>query len=358
MRYAVIMAGGSGTRLWPLSRQGTPKQLLQLFDGKSLLQLAYDRLAGLLPPERILVCTGASYAAAVAQQLPELLPENLLGEPVGRDSLGAVAWSAAVLAERDPAAVVAMLAADHIMEPKAKFQAALRLAFEVAEQSDDALVTMGVVPSYAHTGYGYLERGEELADFPGVHQVRRFKEKPAAEVAQQYLASGNYWWNSGMFCWQARTLLAQLAALLPDEAAKVSRMAADPACVPAVFATLEPNSVDFAIMEPVSAGATPAQVVAVPLDLDWRDVGGYVSLAEQFSVDADGNRILGCSVSLAASGCIIINTQPDHVVAGLAVADTLIVHTDQATLVADITDAQRVKQLVDLVRDRVGQDFC
>ena len=159
MRYVVIMAGGSGTRLWPLSRQGTPKQLLELFDGRSLLRLAYERVAGLLPDDRILVCTSRTYVDVVARQLPELPRENLLGEPVGRDSLSAVAWSAAILEQRDPEAVVAMLSADHIITPVEGFRATLERAFSVAEARPRALVTMGVVPTEAHTGFGYVHRG-------------------------------------------------------------------------------------------------------------------------------------------------------------------------------------------------------
>ena len=174
MRYVVIMAGGSGTRLWPLSRQGRPKQLLELFGGASLLRLAYDRVAGVVPPENILVCTGRAYADDVAAQIPELPEGNILGEPEGRDSLNAVAWSAAVVAGRDPEGVVAMVTADQVITPVDEFARSLRLAFEVAEARPRALVTLGVVPTSPHTGYGYLHRAEELDGFAGVHRVAQF----------------------------------------------------------------------------------------------------------------------------------------------------------------------------------------
>lgn len=166
MRYVVIMAGGSGTRLWPLSRQGTPKQLLPMIEGRSLLRLAFDRALGVVPAERILVVTGAAHLDEVRRQLPEVLPENLLGEPVGRDSLNAVAWPAAVLARRDPEAVIAQLTADHIIEPVDAFVAALQEAFAIAEEVPAALVTLGVVPTSPHTGYGYLQRGPALPGHP------------------------------------------------------------------------------------------------------------------------------------------------------------------------------------------------
>jgi len=193
MHYVVIMAGGSGTRLWPLSRQGTPKQLLEIFGGKSLLRLAYERLTGLVPDDRILTCTSRAYADVVAAQLPELPADNILGEPVGRDSLNAVAWSAAVLAERDPDAVVAMVTADQLISPADEFRASLQRAFAVVDAHPDALVTLGVVPTSPHTGYGYLHRAEDLDGFEGVSRVVEFKEKPDLELAQRYLDSGESW---------------------------------------------------------------------------------------------------------------------------------------------------------------------
>jgi mannose-1-phosphate guanylyltransferase len=167
MRYVLIVAGGSGKRLWPLSRQDMPKQLLKVVGGKSLLRLAYERVAGLVPDENVLVCTGADYASTVAADLPELPAANILGEPEGRDSLNAVAWPAAILAARDPEAVVAVVTADQIMNPVDAFQSALDEAFTVAEESPDVLVTFGVVPTSAHTGYGYLQRGAALPGRPG-----------------------------------------------------------------------------------------------------------------------------------------------------------------------------------------------
>lgn len=358
MRYVVIMAGGSGTRLWPLSRKGTPKQLLEIFNGKSLLRLAYERLAGLVPDANILTCTSRDYADVVAAQLPELPAANILGEPVGRDSLNAVAWSAAVLADRDPDAVVAMVTADQLISPTDEFQRSLGTAFEVVDEHPGALVTLGVVPTSPHTGYGYLHRAEPLEGFDGVHRLNSFKEKPGPELARQYLDSGEYWWNAGMFVWRASTLLEQLDVLLPDTARKVRRIVADPGSIDEVFPTLEKTSVDYAVMEPVSQGRTDATVVAVGLDVSWRDVGGYLTLAEEFAHDEHGNRVDGRVVNLDTQGCIVINTRPeDHVVATLGLRDALVVHTAGATLVAPLAEAERVKELVELVRTTHGADF-
>jgi len=359
MRYVVIMAGGSGTRLWPLSRQGRPKQLLEIFQGRSLLRLAFERLDGLVDAEHILVCTGRAYAADVAMQLPELAPGNILGEPEGRDSLGAVAWSAAEIARRDPEGVVAMVTADQIIEPVEEFQRSLTTAFEVAESRPQSLVTLGVVPTSAHTGYGYLHRAAAIDGFPGVCEVAEFREKPARDVAEEYLASGEYWWNAGMFVWRAATLLDQLDRLEPEVAATVRTIAAEPERLDELFPTLKRISVDYALMEPASRGATGAQVVSVGLAIAWRDVGGYLSLAETLAHDEHGNAVEGRSVTMDTSGCVLVNTTGrDHVLATIGLTDTLVVATPTATLAARLEDAERVKQLVDEVRTRAGAEFA
>ncbi len=357
MRYVVIMAGGSGTRLWPLSRKGRPKQLLEIFGGKSLLRLAYERLEGLLPTEQILVCTGRAYADDVRAQLPELPAENLLGEPVGRDSVNAVGWSAAVLLERDPEADVAMVTADQIITPADRFRATLAEAFVAAEEIPGALVTLGVVPTSAHTGYGYLRRGEELR--PGAFRIEEFKEKPSLDVARGYVESGQYWWNAGMFVWRAATLFAQLERFLPENAAVLHEVAAHPERLDELFPTLARTSVDYAIMEPAATGASGAVVVGIPLEVQWSDVGGYLSYAELLPKDHHGNTVTGQSVLLDSSGCIVLNmVGPEHVVATLGLEGMLVVATPQATLVAGLNDVERVKMVVAQVSERYGAELA
>ena len=359
MRYVLIMAGGSGKRLWPLSRQDMPKQLLRVVGGKSLLRIAYERLDGIVSADHVLVCTGADYADIVATELPELKPANILGEPEGRDSLNAVAWPAAVVSARDPDAVIAVVTSDHLMHPVSAFQSALLEAFEVAESGEDFLVTFGVVPTAPHTGYGYLRRGEILPHHPDVFSVIEFKEKPDRATAEEYLASGEYWWNSGMFVWRARTFLDQLEALQPKTHAAVLELAAAPYRLAEIYPELLKISVDYAVMEPVSRGEGSAQVVAVRLPITWHDVGGFAALGEQLPRDELGNAIHGVSVLVDARDNLVINnTEDGRVVAVVGLTDTVIVQTPQITLVCPITEAERIKELVAEVTAKLGGGYA
>ena len=359
MRYVLIMAGGSGKRLWPLSRQDMPKQLLKVLGGRSLLRIAYERLDGIVPPERVLVCTGADYAHIVAQELPEVPAANILGEPEGRDSLNAVAWPAAVLAARDPDAVVAVVTADQIMHPVAAFKVALEDGFEVAESDPSALVTFGVVPTAPHTGYGYLQRGDELPGRETVSRVLAFKEKPDLATAQAYLATGEYWWNSGMFVWRATTLLDQLRLLLPETHSLVIELAAQPERLAEIYPILVKISVDYAVMEPVSLGRGTAHVVAVRLPITWHDVGGFAALSEQLPRDQQGNATQGASVLVDAHDNLVINNaEPGRLIAVMGLSETVIVQTPQITLVCPMNDAERVKELVAQVTSQLGRGYA
>jgi mannose-1-phosphate guanylyltransferase len=359
MRYVLILAGGSGKRLWPLSRQDMPKQLLKVLGGKSLLRIAYERLDGVVPPERILVCTGADYAHVVADELPEVLPENVLGEPEGRDSLNAVAWPAAVLAARDPDAVVAVVTADQIMHPLEAFQAALTEGFAVVEEDPLALVTFGVVPTSPHTGYGYLRHTDPLPDHPEVRVVAEFREKPDLATAEAYLASGSYWWNAGMFVWRATTLLDQLAELHPGTHAQITALAAAPDRLAELYPQLQKISVDYAVMEPASQGRTSAHVVAVRLPITWHDVGGFASLSEQLPRDGQGNATQGVSVLVDARDNLVINHAEDgRLVAVVWMSNTVIVQTPQITLVCPVSEAERIKELVAEVTERLGRGYA
>ena len=265
MRYGVIMAGGSGKRLWPLSRGDTPKQLLPVAKGKSLLRLSFDRLLDTIPAERVYVCTGEQHRRAILRDLPELPPNNLLGEPEPRDTANAVGFPAAVLAKGDPEAVFAVVTADHVIKPVETFSQKLTAAFETVENFPDLLVTFGVVPTHGHTGLGYVQRAAALdGAAEGVYAVQAFKEKPDKPTADRYVESGRYYWNSGMFVWRASTVLDALGEFLPESHKGLTRIGeawgtADQAeVVNEVYPSLPKISIDYAVLEPASRrpGAT------------------------------------------------------------------------------------------------------
>lgn len=328
-----------------------PKQLLPLIDGKSLLRLAFERSLDLVPAQRILIVTGAAHATEVAEQLPELPASNILGEPTGRDSLNAVAWAAAVLHATDPDAVIAHVTADQLIEPVETLSAVIETGFDLVEAEPQALVTLGVVPTSAHTGYGYLHRGAEIPGVPGAHKIVEFAEKPVAEVAEQYLASGEYWWNAGMFIWRADTLLEQLRLLVPDTYSSVLELAAAPDRLTEIFPRLFKTSVDYAVMEPVSAGRGSATVLAVALPVSWRDVGGFASLAEILATDEAGNATSGTVVARESSGNVVLNADDGSLVALLGVDDLVVVRTADITMV---TRRDRAEQIKDLVADVIA----
>lgn len=354
-RYAVIMAGGAGTRLWPLSRRDRPKQLMRLFDGKSLLRLSYERVARLLPPSQIHVITGRAHRDVVRAELPELPDENLLGEPVGRDTANAVGMAAAVLRHRDPHAIMGVFTADHMITPLDRFDAAVEQAYLAAENHPKALVTIGIRPSSPVTSYGYLARGEKLGE--ALYQVRRFTEKPNQAEAMKYLASGEYYWNSGMFVWRADTILGELKRHMPQSHASLCDIAScwdtpsRDAKLDQLYPTLMRISIDFAVMERAE------RVLVVEMNCNWVDVGSWPAMESVAQADDDGNvNVCRRSFHLASRGNVVV-AEDDHLIATIGVDDLVIIHSADATLVCTKRDAQSIKELVDSLRGRFGDDY-
>ncbi len=356
--YAVIPAGGAGTRLWPLSRGGHPKFLLDLTgSGRSLLQQTWDRLLLLTRRQQVLVVTGVSHAGTVAVQLPGLPPENLLAEPSPRDSAAAICLAAAIVHQRDGDAVVGSFAADHVIRNAGEFHEAVRQAVVTAHQG--YVVTIGITPDHPATAFGYIRTGESLQfpDAPLARAVERFVEKPDAETAASYLATGRYRWNAGMFVARADVLLGQLNAHRPalyDGLLEIAKAWDGPdraEVLDRVWPELEKVAIDYAVAEP----AADAGVVAVvPADLGWDDVGDFAALASL--LPGEGSvRVLGDGGDvLAMSSAGVVVPAAGRLVCVLGLDDIVVVDTPDAVLVTTRARAQDVKGIVDHLR-RVGR---
>ena len=354
MRYAMIMAGGSGTRLWPMSRKLAPKQLLPFIDGRSLLQIAGARLEGVVPAERRLVCAAEAHRERVMAAVPALQASNWLGEPVGRDTLNAVGFAAAVLAKRDPDAVFAVITSDHLITPQSEFASRLEEGFRLVEADATRFVTFGITPTFAATGYGYVERGEAIEGFDRCFRAKRFVEKPDRARAEQYLASGAFSWNSGMFVFHAGKCLESIRWFRPESASGLERIAQawgtpqQAKVVAEVYPTLPKISVDYGLMEPASADARRT-IVEVPMSVNWKDVGSWPSYGETLPADADGNRSNAVAVHRGSSGVLALSDDPSHVIATVGLKDVIVVRTKDATLVVRADLAEQVKDVAGAV---------
>jgi mannose-1-phosphate guanylyltransferase len=355
MLHAVIPAGGSGTRLWPLSRAGNPKFLHPLTGtAQTLLQATVSRLSAISTPADTLIVTGAAHAAAVARQLPDVPESNIIIEPSPRDSCAAIGLAASIIARRDPAAIMGSFAADHLVRDEVRLTEVLKQAVAGAERG--LLMTVGITPTHPETGYGYLECGETIAG--PIQAVARFKEKPSLEVAADYVASGRFLWNASMFVWRVEVFLAELRRQQPSLHAGLAEIAAvwgepeQEAVLTEVWPTLTKIPVDYAVME----GAADAGLVAtVPGDFGWTDVGDFRTLRDVLPSDTEGNVVVGddkADVMLAgAQGCVIV-PQSGRLVVALGMQDAVIVDTPDALLVCPLDRAQDVKKIVDSLKER------
>jgi mannose-1-phosphate guanylyltransferase len=351
MLHATIMAGGGGTRFWPRSRARRPKQFLAFADDRTLLQGTVDRVEAVVPPERRWIVTGAAHRDEATRQVPEVPADQVVGEPCGRDTAACVGLAAALVAARDPQAVMAVMPADHVIEPAREFGRALRAAEQVVEENPSALVTFGITPTYPATGYGYIHRGEKLTSRQGVDvsRVKRFREKPTAELAEEFVASGEYFWNSGIFVWKAATILGELKKHRPAVHAAVDRIAAAwptpqrDEVFRREYDKLEKVSIDYAVMEHAK------DVLVLQAPFQWDDVGSWLALERRNPQDVDGNTVQATHVGLNTHGCVIVS-DPGHLVTTIGVSNLLIVQDGDATLIADRREEAAVKQLVDKLK--------
>lgn len=353
-RWAMIMAGGSGTRLWPLSRESRPKQLIPLATasaaGRSLLQLAGDRLGGIIAADHRTVCASSKHEQAIRAALAWLNSENFLGEPTGRDTLAAVGFTAAVLAARDENAVFAVVPSDHLIEPQGEFARAMEVGFRLVEAQSNRIVTFSIKPTFPATGYGYVELMEPIAGFHGAFRTGRFVEKPDLDRATEYLKSGRFGWNSGMFIFHARTVLTLIARFHPEMGRGLEQIGhswgtpTGRAQLEAIYPTLTRISVDFGLMEPASRDSS-VTVCAVPMEVDWRDVGSWPTYCQSMACDADENRSNAPSIQLGSLKSSIISDDPSHFIATIGVENLVIVHTADATLICRADQSEKVKEI-------------
>ncbi len=349
--HAVIMAGGSGTRFWPLSRRGRPKQLLDLVGGASLIRQTVDRIRALVPAERIIVVAGAEHAEALHAEVPDVPPENLLVEPVGRGTAAAIGLAALVTRARDPQATMAVLPSDHFIRQPERFRAAIEAAGEVAS-AGDYLLTLGMKPTVPETGYGYIRVGERVraAGDLAVHRVDRFIEKPDRARAEAYLADGHYLWNGGMFVWRVDTILDAIRLYLPETFEGIAEVgmalgAGDfQAAVRRVYARLPSVSIDTGVLE--KAG----NVLVVPAEVGWHDVGSWNALDDLLPQRDGGNVGIGEHVAIDTHGCVVYS--PGKLVATVGVEDLVIVETEDALLVCRKDQAQDVRRVIEALDQR------
>lgn len=351
--YALVLAGGSGERFWPLSRRARPKQLLRLVAEKTLLEQTVARLEGLVPPERLLILTNVDQEAAVRELLPKVPKENIVAEPAKRDTAAAVALGAGWVAARDHSATMIVLPADHVIEDTAAFQKTLKTAAVAAEETG-ALVTIGVKPTWACPGYGYIEQGAAVRLRSGevenaVNRVVRFREKPNADLAESFLRKGNFRWNAGMFVWSVPSVLSEFNRHTPELASFISQLRAPDNFEKTIrerFHKLPRISFDYAIMEKAD------RVLVVEAGFDWDDVGSWRAVAKYFQNDAEGNAA-NCEITaLDSTNNIVFN--PDGArIALLGVHNLIVVRTPDAILICHRHQAEKIKNLIGKVPEEL-----
>lgn len=363
MLHAVIMAGGSGTRFWPASRAATPKQLLNLVGDATMIRQTVDRLDGLVTPEQTLIVTNERLIGTIAEQLPELPATSLVGEPCKRDTAPCIGLAALLVSREDPDAVMAVMPADHVISPTEKFQAAISQAATMVAEAPDRIVTFGIKPTYPAEIFGYIQRGDltsgESASTDGsapAYSVKEFREKPNAATAAEYLDSGDYYWNSGIFVWKAKTILDALAERQPTMLAHLEKIVAawgtdqQDATLTKQFTAIEGISIDYAVME----HATDVAVIEAPYN--WDDLGGWQSLARLRGTDDNGNTIVGKHLGFNTEGTIV-RSDDEHLIVTLGLKDCIVVHTDNATLAANKNDEESIRKVVKELESRGWSEY-
>lgn len=352
MNFAVIMAGGTGQRLWPLSREHRPKQVLKLLDGQTLLRACFERLQGIFDLRNILVLTNVNYVDLVRENLSELPPQNVIPEPAVRDTAGAIGLAASILHKHDPKATMTVVTADQILEPAESFQKAVQTAISFVDKNPEALVTFGIRPTYPSSQLGYIKFGDEVQTGDNtVYKIEAFKEKPDEDTAGQYLESGDYYWNSGMFVWRCETILNALKEFLPECAEPLNAIKSDwgkpeqQQTLQEWFVKLPKISIDFAVMEKAK------HVYGVKLDCRWMDMGSFAALVDILESDTDNNVIVSDhSELMECKNNIVVTEEKGHLLALIGVENMIVVHSKDATLVCPVNHGHRLKELLEKIK--------
>jgi mannose-1-phosphate guanylyltransferase len=361
MDYAVIMAGGTGKRLWPLSREKRPKQVLKLLNGQTLLRCCFERLSPIFDARNIIILTNAGYADLVRENLSELPFNNVIAEPAVRDTAGTIGLAAAVLTKYDSDATMSVVTADQVIEPADAVRQAFKDAQTFVNNNPTDMITFGIKPTFPSTQLGYIkcDSARKCPDCKNeIYTVEAFKEKPDEKTAKQYLDTGQYFWNSGMFVWKAKTILANLSKFLPEVTEPLRRIQADwdgpnqQKTLQEWYVKLPKISIDYAVMEKAE------QVYAIKLDCRWLDLGSFAALADIISSDKDNNIIVaGSSELLDCKNSILITEDQGHLIAAIGLENIVVAHSPDATFICHIDQTHRIKELLELIKQHTGEKF-
>jgi len=353
--YAVVMAGGGGTRLWPMSRRQHPKQTLSLTGARTLFQIAVDRLLPLITLERIFVVTTAEQIDSLEAQYPQLPRSNFIIEPEGRGTASCIGLSALILGRKDPEATMIVVTADHYIADTDRFRDSLRAAREIADQG--YLVTLGIEPTHPSTGYGYIEQDASLGEVEGFeyYRVAKFTEKPDVQTARGFLEAGNYAWNSGMFIWRVDRILGEIRDQMSDldgvltRLGEVDDLEEFESMLGQLWSSLPKQTIDYGIMENAD------RVAVIPADIGWSDIGTWASVKGLYSDDEAGNVMLGDTIDLDSANTMVM-ADGERLIATIGLEDVLVIDTPDALLITRSDQSQRVKEIVEQLRDRDRDD--
>lgn len=358
MLHAVIMAGGSGTRFWPASTRKLPKQLLKLYGDRTMIQSTFDRLGNAVRPEDVLVVTNRVLVEETRAQLEQVPAAQIVGEPAKRDTAPCVGLAAALVCHKDPEAIMVVMPADHVIQNSEGFRQAILSASEIIQQHPSRFVTFGIKPEFASESFGYIERGELQSDGPGgeLYAVKKFREKPDAKTAQEFVASGNFYWNSGIFVWKASTVLEALKKFEPEMYAHIetiSKAIGTPEfdqVFEKEFCAITGKSVDFAIMESYD------DVSVIEAPFDWDDVGNWQAVGRLVTPDDQGNSVIGKAVNIDTRNSIV-RCDDGHLIATLGLENCIVVQAGNATLVADKSKEEEVRKIVKEIEANQWEEF-